>query len=528
MSQPFAPLFIGVPGHARALSKEIAGGKAAGLSEMSRLGLAVPPAFVLPTALCAGVNAGDAQALHALAHGLRQGIAALERATAREFGGLRVPLLVSVRSGAAQSMPGMLDTVLDVGLNPHTLRGLIGHTGNPRLAWDSYRRFRQSYAEVVLGQPKVPFEEALAALKRAEGVEEAELDSEALERLAQIFGALAPGIPDDPAEQLHEAAKAVYKSWESERAREYRRINHLENLGGTAVTVQTMVFGNAGAGSGAGVAFSRNPANGAKEFYLDYLANAQGEDVVAGRRPTGNAGTLAGAMPEVARALEEGAKRLEIEFREVQDVEFTVEHGRLYFLQHRAAKLTPRAALHILVDFVEEGLLTPAEALLRAQAIDLEQARITQFAEPAPALGSAISAAPGVASGRVAFTTAAAKAFAEAGDKVILVRHDTATEDVAGFAVADGILTATGGRTAHAAVVARQLGKVCLVGCTALRILPEGEGAELAGERLREGDWLSLDGETGEISRGRREIVSQLAAQDLAALESWRGNKGRV
>ncbi len=520
----FAPLFIGLPGHAKALTKEVAGNKAAQLWRMSHLGLPVPPAFVLPATLCAALNAGEAEALHALEHGLRKGIAELEAFTGRGFGDVRAPLLVSVRSGAAQSMPGMLETILDVGLNERTLRGLIGLTGNPRLAWDSFRRFLQMYAEVVLETPKTGFETALADMLHAEdAASEAELDSEALERLTLRFQALAGGVPEDPMQQLLEAARAVYRSWEGERAREYRRLNQLEGLTGTAVTVQLMVFGNAGQKSGAGVAFSRNPATGEREFYADYLSNAQGEDVVAGRRPTGGAGALALLLPEVARELEDGAHRLEDEYRDIQDIEFTIEHGKLYFLQTRSAKRTPRAALRILVDFVAEGLLTPKEALARAEAIDLEAARVTRFADTHPPLATAIPAAPGVASGRVAFTSERAKVLAESGEKVILVRHDTATEDVAGFAVASGILTATGGRTAHAAVVARQLGRVCLVGCTALRLLPNG--AELAGQVFTEGDWLSLDGETGAVTLGKREIVSELPAREMAALASWRAGQ---
>jgi pyruvate, orthophosphate dikinase len=520
----FAPLFIGLPGHAKTLTKEVAGNKAAQLWRMSHLGLPVPPAFVLPATLCAAINAGEDEALHALDQGLHKGIAALEAFTGKGFGDVRAPLLVSVRSGAAQSMPGMLETILDVGLNERTLRGLIGLTGNPRLAWDSFRRFLQMYAEVVLEAPKTGFETALAEmLHTEEAANEAELDSEALERLALRFQTMAEAVPEEPMQQLREAARAVYRSWEGERAREYRRLNHLEELTGTAVTVQLMVFGNAGQKSGAGVAFSRNPATGEKEFYADYLSNAQGEDVVAGRRPTGGAGALAAQLPEVSRELETGAHRLEGEYRDVQDIEFTVERGKLYFLQTRSAKRTPRAALRILVDFVAEGLLTPKEALTRAESIDLATAQVTRFTDTQAPLATAIPAAPGVASGRATFTSERAKVLAESGEPVILVRHDTATEDVAGFAVASGILTATGGRTAHAAVVARQLGRVCLVGCAALRLRPEG--AELAGQPFAEGDWLSLDGETGGITLGKREIISELPAEEMAALAAWRAGQ---
>lgn len=523
-----APFFIGVAGHAEALTAESAGSKAAQLWQMHRLGLNVPPAFVLPTTLCRPVNRGDPKALDALDQGLRDGIAALEEATSRRFGGDRAPLLVSVRSGAAQSMPGMLDTILDVGLNSESVRGLIGLTGNPRLAWDSYRRFIQGYSEVVDGATAAEFEAALAAMIRSENVAgESDLDSEALERLTQLFRAVrarvvSHPIPDDPIKQLAAASRAVYRSWETPRAREYRRLNGLDGLAGTAVTIQAMVFGNAGGKSGAGVAFSRDPATGAKELYVDYLGDAQGEDVVAGRRMPGNAALLAARLPEVARELAEGAARLERAFRDMQDIEFTVENGRLFFLQTRAAKRTPLAALRVLVDFVAEGLLDPATALMRAAEIDPARAYITRFAARGPVIATALSASPGVASGRIAFDSRRAQALAAGGEPVILLRHDVSTDDVAGFAVAAGILTAVGGRTAHAAVVARQLGKVCLVGCRDLRIDATGEGGTIAGRKITEGDWLSLDGDTGEVMPGQQDIVTEPPRTELAIIESWR------
>jgi pyruvate,orthophosphate dikinase len=527
----FAPLFIATPGADAELTPEIAGGKAAELWRMSQLGLNVPPAFVLPTTLCAAVNRCEPQALEAMEQGLRDGIARLEEVTQKRFGDSRAPLLVSVRSGAAQSMPGMLDTILDVGLNAASLQGLISLTGNPRLAWDSYRRFTQMFAEVVQGAPASVFEARLAEMVHNEAVsDEAELDGEALERLTHgfqeaAFAATGQAIPADPMAQLAAAARAVFHSWESARAKEYRRLNDLEDLAGTAVTVQAMVFGNAGSKSGAGVAFSRNPATGEKALYADFLPNAQGEDVVAGRRMPGGVSLLAERLPEVADELAKGAAKLEAEFHDVQDIEFTVEEGRLFFLQTRSAKRTPRAALRVLVDFVNEGVLDRETALKRAESIDLEKARLTRFADECKPLATAISAAPGVASGRVAFSTAKAQALAVDGTSVILVRHDTSTEDVAGFAVAAGILTAAGGRTAHAAVVARQLGKACLVGCKALQIAEDGHRATLAGEKLGEGDWLSLDGESGAVTMGKREIIAELPEAEMAALESWRGAK---
>ncbi|SME96663.1 pyruvate phosphate dikinase [Tistlia consotensis] len=524
----FDPLFIAMAGDEAEVTPEAGGSKAAQLWRMGRLGLPVPPAFVLPTALCAAVNSGEAGALAALDRGLAAGIARLEAATGRSFGDARAPLLVSVRSGAAQSMPGMLSTVLDVGLNAASLRGLIRLTGNPRLAWDSWRRFVQLYAEVVEGLPAAPFEARLAELIRAEDVAaESELDGEALERLTHEFLALAARqlgrpLPSDPRSQLAAAARAVYRSWDGRRAQDYRRLNGLDGLAGTAVTVQAMVFGNAGGTSGAGVAFSRDPATGERRLYLDFLFDAQGEDVVAGRRPPGNGERLAARLPAVAAALAAGAERLERELGDLQDIEFTVEEGRLFFLQTRAAKRTPRATLRVLVDFVREGLLDPATALERAAAIDLDQVRLTRFAEPAPAVATAVVAAPGVASGRAAFDSLRAQAFAEAGEPAILVRHDTSTDDVAGFAAADGILTAVGGRTAHAAVVARQLGKVCLVGCAALRLDPGGRSATLGERTIAEGDWLSLDGADGSVTLGRRAIVAEAPEAELAELERWR------
>lgn len=529
----YAPLYIGIGDQPGGLTPERAGSKAAQLARMKSLGLNVPPAFVLPTDLCAPINRGDRDARAALDQGLREGIARLESATGRRFGDSRAPLLVSVRSGAAKSMPGMLATILDVGLEPETVRGLIGLTGNPRLAWDSYRRFIQNYAETVEGVPAKLFEARLAHMIRSEKVAgESMLDSEALERLAHEFAAVFEAeigrrIPGDPMAQLGAAARAVYRSWDDPRAGHYRRLNGLEGLDGTAVTVQAMVFGNAGGRSGAGVAFSRNPATGAKELYVDFLADAQGEDVVAGRRTPGNVDWLAARLPQVAKELAAGAALLERECRDMQDIEFTVENGRLFFLQTRAAKRTPRAALRVLVDFVGEGVLDRETALARADEIDLDHARITRFATCLPAIATAVAASPGVASGRIVFDSARAEALAAKNEKVILVRPDTSTEDVAGFAAAAGILTAAGGRTAHAAVVARQLGKVCLVGCHALRLEENGRGGAIAGNKIAEGDWISLDGETGAVMLGRLDIIAEAPKEELAAVEEWRRGEKR-
>ncbi len=423
-------------------------------------------------------------------------------------------------------MPGMLDTILDVGMTETSVHGLIRASGNPRLAFDCYRRFIQSFAEVVGGVPPHGFDGLLAEMIRSEGVgDETELDSEALERLVHEFLGLATRLscaaPAEPVDQLTQAAHAVYMSWESARAQEYRRLNALHGLKGTAVTVQAMVFGNSGGDSGAGVAFSRDPATGAKDLYVDFLFDAQGEDVVSGRRSPAGAALLARRMPEVWRQLREGASALEAECRDVQDLEFTVERGRLFFLQTRLAKRTPRAALKIAVDLVEEGLIGRQEALERLAGIDIEAAGVSRFAEPAQVVAKATVASPGVACGRVCFTTAQAKETAVRGEPAILVRRDTSTEDIEGFAVACGILTAVGGRTAHAAVVARQLGKVCLVGCRALVIAYDQRSATLDGGELREGDWIALDGATGEIALGGREIIAE-KPPEYSIIQQWK------
>lgn len=524
MSEIASPLFV----TDCVLSEEAAGSKAAMLSRMAALGLNVPPAFVMPTDLCAAVNRGDPDAFAALDRGLEKGIAALEALSERKFGDLRRPLLVSVRSGAARSMPGMLDTILDIGLDETRVHGLMRATGNPRFAWDCYRRFIENYAAVVGKAPSQPFDGALAKMMKAEGANsEAELDSEALERLARDFEGIAQelmgrAIPSEPMAQLRAAARAVYFSWESPRAHEYRRLNKLEDLKGTAVTVQMMVFGNFGTRSGAGVGFTRNPATGENELYIDFLFDAQGEDIVSGRRMPGDAAMLFGRLPEAAAALATGARKLETEFRDVQDIEFTIEEGKLYFLQTRAAKRAPRAALRIVVDLVREGLIDEATAIKRLTEVDLNLAAETRFAGAAAAIATATPASLGVATGRIAFDTEHARDLAKSGDPVILVRTDTSTEDVAGFAVAAGILTAIGGRTAHAAVVARQMGKVCLVGCRTLEIRSAESEARLGDALLRAGDWLSLDGNSGEVFLGRREMVVEKPLALLEQVAKWR------
>lgn len=521
--------FVGIDGEDRPLSAELAGSKAANLWQMAKLGLKVPPAFVLSTRLCRPINAEDARAKELLPSLLSKGIGELERATGRRFGDARQPLLVSVRSGAARSMPGMLDTILDVGMTPISVHGLIRLTGNPRLAWDSYRRFVQAYAEVTGHAASETFMAKLAEMIKAEGVgSETELDPEALERLTAVFldeaaALLGDPVPNDPHGQIETAAKAVYRSWERPSAREYRRLNGLEGLSGTAVTVQTMVFGNSGGRSGAGVAFSRNPATGAKGLYIDFLFDAQGEDVVSGRRILSHPEYFKERLPEAAEALAEGAARLEKHFRDMQDIEFTVEDGTLYFLQTRSAKRTPSAALRALIDLVREGLIDESEGARRAAEIDLEAVAATRFEGEATPIAAGTPASAGVASGRVAFDSARAVELASnPAAPIILVRPYSSTDDVAGFAVSAGILTASGGRTAHAAVVARQLGKACVVGCSRLTVEASGRAATIAGHAVKEGDWLSLNGETGEVFLGQRRIIVDRPEADIAEIRSWR------
>ncbi len=519
-------LLIG-DGAAKLYAADVVGAKAANLAHMAALGLPVPPAFVLPIELCAAITKGEAGARQKLAEGLDEGIAFLEHATGKAFGDRRHPLLVSVRSGAARSMPGMLDTVLDVGCTPGAVRGLIRATGNPHFAYDCRRRFLESYGSVVLGISDEAFAAPLKAMLVAEGVtQEQDLDSEALERLAathqQTIEEARSVAADDPRQDLRAAAEAVYLSWMSERARTYRKIEHFEDLQGTAVTVQAMIFGNHNARSGAGVAFSRDPSTGRTEPVIDVLFASQGEDVVSGRRNPDTEEAIARLLPEVDSALRAALQTLEREFRDVQDVEFTIEDAKLWLLQTRAAKRTPDAAIRFAIDFVKEGLISPTEALRRIAGVDLQTlARKTLVGVGTPA-GQGKGASTGIAIGRVAFNSASATRLAESGEPVILVRPNINTADVGGFAACVGILAAVGGRTAHAALVARQLGKPCIVGCAALEVDPARQKAQLAGRDLHEGDWLSLDGESGQVFFGRGEVAVEAPQAELAEISRWK------
>ncbi|MBD3162918.1 MAG: pyruvate, phosphate dikinase, partial [Candidatus Eisenbacteria bacterium] len=514
--------------------KDLLGGKGANLAEMtSVLELPVPPGFTISLDLCRRyleerrLPAGFREAL-------REGVGFLEQAAGARFGDARRPLLVSARSGAAVSMPGMLDTVLNLGLNEESVQGLMRKSGNPRFAWDSFRRLVAMFGEVVCAVPRLEFERLLEEAKQEAGVEvDYELDARTLRGLTR--GSLSlferrtgRPFPMDPYDQLSEAIIAVFDSWNSERAQEYRRIHEIEGLEGTAVTVQSMVFGNSGADSGTGVAFTRDPVTGKNVLYLDFLFNAQGEDIVAGIRTPQAGEDLVRELPEVSSQLEEIRLRLEQVFTEMQDIEFTVEEGKLFLLQTRTGKRSPLAALRIAIDQVEEGMISKGEALDRLAGFDpavLRTVRIEGDPGVDP-IGTAIPACSGVAAGRIALSSARAREFSGAGSPIILVREDTSADDISGMAVSAGILTARGGRTSHAAVVARQMGIPCLVGCRDLRIDLPTRTAELRGSGLREGEPVTLDANSGRVYPGDRVPLSTSEPEELGVIREWIRQEG--
>lgn len=507
------------------------GFKAYNLARMAAVGMPVPAAFVLSTAYCRDYYAAKGALPEGFRDLLRGNLRELERLSGLSFGGERRPLLVSVRSGAAVSMPGMLDTVLNVGLNDATVDGLVRMTGNPRLAWDSYRRLVQSYAEVVHGARPDAFDAARARqLGAARLSDPGELDFRALRELSaeylEIFRELTgEGFPQSPLDQLAAATEAVFRSWSGGKALEYRRIHRLPGAAGTAVCVQTMVYGNSGGTSGAGVAFTRDPATGENALYMDFLFNAQGDDVVSGRHALGDRAQIGALLPAVMQQIEALRQRLETEFGDLQEFEFTVQNGQLYMLQTRSGKRTPLAALRIAVDMVAEGLIGPEAALARLagcrlQSILTEAVRAKDGQAP---LARAIAAGGGVAVGEIALDTETARRRAAARKAVILVREDISTDDVAGIAGAAGVLTARGGRTAHAAVVARQMGKACLVGCRELAIDFAKRSCSIGGRLLREGQVISLDGGAGDVYLGAVDIVRTRPEREFAVVAAWRG-----
>jgi pyruvate,orthophosphate dikinase len=513
----------GTQGHA---SAQTMGFKAWNLLRMAQLSLPVPSAFVIGTRYCTDPTARASVAGVEL---WRAGLNALESSTAQALGDARRPLLLSVRSGAPVSMPGMMDSLLNIGLCDATVGGLLRQTGNPRLVWDAYRRLVASYGEVVAGLPATRFDEATIALFG--GRDERELDFAELrsltQRLLQVYadGAGRP-FPQDPVEQLGGAIEAVFASWQSPKAREYRRLNHIAEAVGTAVTVQCMVFGNAGGQSGAGVGFTRDPAGGEPTLWVDFLFNAQGEDVVSGRHSASGHDELAAVLPDVWHELSDAAQRLEHAFGDMQDFEFTVQDGRLFMLQTRSGKRTPQAAARIALDLLDEGLIGPKIAMERTAGLDrksLAQPRVVaQGGTVLSPLGRAATASSGVAIGEVALDEARAVARHEAGVPVVLVRRDAETSDIAALGLAAGLLTQRGARTSHAAVVARQLGKVCLVGCTELRIDPTARTVHVGGTTLHEGELITLDGNAGVFYAGAAQVEVKYPEDLLARLGALR------
>lgn len=498
------------------------GSKAHNLMRMARLGLPVPPGFVLGTAWC---ERGEAPPPQVWAAALQ----AVEQATGRRFGDLRHPLLLSVRSGAAVSMPGMLETLLDLGLCDRTLDGFVRVTGNPRLAWDAYRRLVSGFGEVVMGVPVSAFDADLATV--AAGREVQELDFSELRQvtrlhLATVARQAGRHFPQDPQEQLSQAMAAVLRSWSSEKARTWRRLQGLADLQGTAVTVQAMVFGNAGGVSGSGVGFTRHPSTGAREPWVDFLFRAQGEDVVSGRRTARGHAELEELAPALWDQLQQAMTRLEAAFGDMQDIEFTIENGQLWLLQSRDGRRTPTACARIALDLLDEGVIDAAQARRRTQDLDDASLAVEHVSADGGAealvLATAAPASHGVACGEIALDETRARARAAAGAAVVLLRPDADTADVAALETARGLLTARGARTAHAAVVARQLGRVCLVGCDALVIDLQRRRVRFGEVELAEGEVVSLDGHRGAVYRGPVRTVRELPHDVLRRLARLR------
>jgi len=508
--------------------RDALGGKGANLAEMTRLGLPVPPGFTISTRACV-YNTRHERLPKRLGGEVRSGIGFIEDVVGRCFGDVECPLLVSVRSGARVSMPGMMDTVLNLGLNDATVEGLARMTRDERFALDSYRRFIQMFSNVVQGTDHEEFEHILAAARRRAGVKtDAELETPALARVvarykAKVRELTGKDFPQDPEQQLWLAIKAVFGSWNNDRAIEYRRLYRIPDDWGTAVNVQAMVFGNLGEGSATGVAFTRNPATGEKKHYGEYLNNAQGEDIVAGIRTPKPIEWLESEQPKVYRQLTGWFRKLERHYRDMQDVEFTVENGRLWILQTRNGKRTPRAAVKVAFDLVRERLLTRKDAVMR---IDPEQ--VGGLLHPGldpevkyTPVAKGIAASPGAATGEVAFTSQRVIELVEAGHKAVLVRHQTSADDVAGMARAEGFLTAAGGMTSHAAVVARGMGKPCIVGCEALRVDYKARSARVGDSEIKEGDILTISGTTGEVVPGKVPMVEASFSKEFVEILGW-------
>ncbi len=511
--------------------RELLGGKGANLAEMTSLGMPVPQGFTVTTEACTQYYADGEKINDAIQAEIMQNIAKLEEIAGKKFGDLDNPLLVSVRSGARASMPGMMDTILNLGLNDEVVESFAAKTGNARFAYDSYRRFIQMYSDVVMEVGKKYFEELIDEMKEKKGVTlDTELDANDLKELANQFKAeykakIGQDFPSDPKEQLMGAVKAVFRSWDNPRAIYYRRMNDIPSSWGTAVNVQMMVFGNMGETSGTGVAFSRNPSTGEKGLYGEYLMNAQGEDVVAGVRTPQPISHLEEQNPEVYKQFVDIVNTLEKHYRDMQDMEFTIEEGKLFMLQTRNGKRTPAAALKIACDLVDEGMRTPKEAvaMIEPRSLDalLHPTFDTKALKAASPIGSALPASPGAACGRVVFTADDATEWAQKGEKVILVRLETSPEDIEGMNYAQGILTVRGGMTSHAAVVARGMGTCCVSGCGEIKIDEEAKVFTLGGKEFHEGDYISLDGSTGNIYGEAIPTVDASISGEFGRIMGW-------
>ena len=514
--------------------RNLLGGKGCNLAEMTGLGMPIPQGFTVTTEACTDYYKNGEEISEEIKTQIFEALEWLEKENGKKFGDTEDPLLVSVRSGARASMPGMMDTILNLGLNDVAVEGFAKKTGNPRFAYDSYRRFIQMYADVVMGVEKSFFEKIIDEMKEAKGVKyDTELTAEDLKELAEKFKEVYKNhmngeeFPQNPKEQLMGAVRAVFRSWDNPRAIVYRRMNDIPGDWGTAVNVQTMVFGNKGETSGTGVAFTRNPSTGEKGIFGEYLINAQGEDVVAGVRTPQPISQLEKDLPECYAQFMELAMKLENHFHDMQDMEFTIEEGKLYFLQTRNGKRTAPAAIKIACDLVDEGQITVEEAILRIDAKSLDQLLHPTFDAKAlkngEVIGTALPASPGAAAGKVYFTADAAKAAGKGGrgERVILVRLETSPEDIEGMHAAQGILTVRGGMTSHAAVVARGMGTCCVSGCGDIKIDEENKVFELGGYTFHEGDYISLDGSTGKIYKGDIATVEAEISGYFGRIMDW-------
>ena len=511
--------------------RNLLGGKGANLAEMTNIGLPVPQGFTITTEACTQYYEDGREINAEIQDQINEYIKKMEEITGKKFGDKENPLLVSVRSGARASMPGMMDTILNLGLNEDVVNVIAEKSNNPRWAWDCYRRFIQMYSDVVMEVGKKYFEQLIDEMKEKKGVkQDVELDAEDLKELAKQFkeeykAKIGEDFPDDPKEQLMGAVKAVFRSWDNPRANVYRRDNDIPYSWGTAVNVQAMAFGNMGDDCGTGVAFTRDPATGAKGLFGEFLTNAQGEDVVAGVRTPMHIAEMEEKFPEAFKEFKEVCKTLENHYRDMQDMEFTVEHGKLYMLQTRNGKRTAQAALKIACDLVDEGMRSEEEAVAMIDPRNLDTLLHPQFdakvlKESTPA-GKGLGASPGAATGKVVFTAEDAVNWAEKGEKVVLVRLETSPEDITGMKASQGILTVRGGMTSHAAVVARGMGTCCVSGCGDIIMDEENKKFVLAGKTYHEGDYISIDGSTGNIYDGRIPTVDATIAGEFGRVMAW-------